>query len=181
VGDIPGLRKWLKQASRQQGLFGPALSGLELALNRLTAEPDLGQWLEWPTIGFEALPAGTLIFACRATSWSRRQLLRSVLLAVRQLDGVRLVLHGFPWPRTDGPEPARIITSNGPLLAESTRLLVGCEPVAAAKLSAVFLDQDPLLTEILEILAPNQAVLVGKGDIRLVFWPEKGNSGNWLL
>jgi hypothetical protein len=175
VGDIPGLRKWLKQASRQHGLFGPALTSLELALNRLTTEPDLGQWLDWSAIGFEVLPAGTLIFACRATSWSRQQLLRAVLLAVRQLAGVRLVLHGFPGPLADGGAPARIISSNGPMVAESSRLLVGCEPAAAAKLSGIFLNQDPLLAETLEILAPHQAILVDKGDIRFVFWPKKGN------
>jgi hypothetical protein len=181
VGDIPGLQKWLKQAARRGEQRVPALSSLVLAFNRLTAEPNLRQWLDWPTDRFESLPAGTLIFACPATTWARQQLLRAVWLAVRQLPGVRLVLHGCPWLTVDRPISGQMVTSNGPLLAESVQILVGSEPAAAAKLAALFLNQDPLLAEALEILSPNQAILAQRDDIRLISWPDKANSGDWVL
>jgi hypothetical protein len=74
-----------------------------------------------------------------------------------------------------------MVTSNGPLLAESVQILVGSEPAAAAKLADLFLNQDPGLAETLEILSPNQAIMVKRDDIRLFSWPDRTNSGDWVL
>ncbi|HUM70109.1 MAG TPA: hypothetical protein PLK31_14840, partial [Chloroflexota bacterium] len=94
VGDMPGLRKWLKQVERQ-GHYA-AVSSLGLALNRLTANRTLREWLEWPTNRYEILLEGALFFACQLTAgWERQQMVRAVLLGVGPVSGVRLVAHGI--------------------------------------------------------------------------------------
>ncbi|MCP5013084.1 MAG: hypothetical protein GY942_24160, partial [Aestuariibacter sp.] len=92
VGDLPALRKWLKQQERQ-GQY-TAVSSLGMAMNRLTASRKLREWLEWPTNPYEILPEGSLFFACKASGWDRQHLLRSVLLSVMQVEGVYLIVHG---------------------------------------------------------------------------------------
>ncbi len=94
VGDIPALRKWLKQVERQ-GHYA-AVSSLRMALNRLTASRTLREWLIWPTNWFERLPTGALFFACRAAGWDRQQLARAVAggAKIRQ---ARLTSRAVPW------------------------------------------------------------------------------------
>ena len=97
VTDIPSLRKWLKNAERQGQLqteaapySSQAVSSLNAALNRLTANRDLREWVEWPTKSFDGLPESALFFACKETGWDREQLLRAVLLAALSIEGARL-------------------------------------------------------------------------------------------
>jgi len=56
---------------------GWAGSSLILALNRLTADQALHEWLEWPTNVYATLPKGALLLVCRANGWARQQLLRA--------------------------------------------------------------------------------------------------------
>ncbi|MFZ0546977.1 MAG: hypothetical protein WAM60_16130 [Candidatus Promineifilaceae bacterium] len=183
VGDILALRKWLKQIGRlgQQAVpstmlsrdhFGQAVSTLGLALNRLTADQTLREWLEWPVNRFEMLPEGALFFACQHSGWERQQLLRAALLAVMGVEGVRLVVHGFAWQGLANLE--RVVVSNSPLLPHSVKVLAGSGPVAAAKLAAKFLDGDPLLAETLEILPSYQAIFVNQGEKKLISWAKRG-------
>jgi hypothetical protein len=172
VGDIPALRKWLKQAGRQGQQT--AVSSLSMTLNRLTADRDLREWLEWSANRFENLPEGALFFSCKNTGWDRRQLLRAALLGAMQVEGVRLVVHGFPWQTIDVGGQEQIVVGNGPLLPDSVTVLVGSSPAAAAKLAAIFSNGNPLLAETLEILPSNQAILVDQGDIRLISWSKRG-------
>jgi hypothetical protein len=169
VEDIPALRKWLKQAARASSLSRSDVSNLDMTLNRLTV--GLREWLEWPANRFEILPGGALFFACKGTGWARQQLLRAALLGAMQVEGVRLVVHGFP---VDLNGQAQIVTSNGPLLPHSVKILTGSDPAAAAKLAAVFSNGNPLLAETLEILPSDQAILVDQGDIRLISWSKRG-------
>jgi hypothetical protein len=93
------------------------------------------------------------------------------LLIAIQLEGVRLVVHGFPWKRAATLEAqGQIVVSNGPLLVDSLKVLVSSKPAAAQKLSKRFLAGDRLLTETLEILPSGQAILVVEEDIQPVSW-----------
>ena len=148
-----------------------------MALNRLTADPALRDWLEWPVNRFDILPEGALFFACRGTGWDRQQLLRALLLGVMAVPGVRLVVHGFPWKGFDTVhlgDHGRIIISNGPLLPDSARVLTGSSPSTAAKLAAFVLNGNPLLAENLEILPSPEAILVSQDDIASISWAKKG-------
>jgi hypothetical protein len=187
AGDVIALQKWLRKMERAgrhtaarlnlSHASGQALSSLSLALNRLTAERTLREWLEWPANRFKILPAGALFFACRGTGWARRQLLRAVLLAAVQVKEARLVVHGFPWSAAGAnllPAERPVVLSNGPLLAESTVLLVESQAPAAAALARRFSGDDPRMTEWLQLLGSGEAFLVTGKQAYPVSWHQNG-------
>jgi len=158
AGDIPALQKWLKLAGwkgRQT-----AVSSLSMTLNRLTADRNLREWLEWPANRFENLPEGALFFSCKNTGWDRRQLLRMALRGAMQVEGVRLVIHGFPWDMVDLTYQKQIIVSNGPLLPGGTVVLAECHAQGAAVLAGRFLNGDVALQEKLELLQSGEGLVV---------------------
>jgi hypothetical protein len=129
IADIPALLKWLKQKERQ-GHYGQSLcaavSSLRLALNRLTANRKLREWLDWPTNPYEILPEGSLFFTCKASGWDRQQLLRSALWSAMQVKDVHLIVHGFPWQKVDETRLGKqieVVISNGPLFPDTTVVL----------------------------------------------------------
>ena len=171
VADFPSLRKWLKQQER--GGHYTAVSSLNLALNRLTASRTLREWLEWPTNAYEILPEGSLFFACKATGWDRQQLLRSVLLSALQGAGVYLVVHGFPWQKTDVAylnNQAAMVISNGLLLSDSTVVLTESHTQGVAALVKRFLGDDEWWGENLELLKREEGVVIGEDDVLFSTW-----------
>jgi hypothetical protein len=187
VGDIPALRKWLKQTERRGAYTDEpvlslarysvqAVSSLGMALNRLTANRSLREWLEWPTNPFEMLPEGALFFAVKGTDWARQQLLRAVLLGVLSVKGVRLIVHGFSWKGPDvealqGQE--QLVVSNGPLLSHSTVILTESHPQGAAKLAGRFLDGDGLLSENLSLLVRGESIVIADGSVFFTTWNKR--------
>lgn len=180
VGDIPSLRKWLKQAERQ-GQYA-AVSSLSMALNRLTASRSLREWLEWPTNQFDILPEGALFFAVKGTDWARQQLLRAVLLGVLPVEGVRLIIHGFSWLAFNMvhlEDPGQTVVSNGPLLPGSTVILTESHAPGATRLSHRFLGGDDLLSENLSLLGPGEGIVVHGEEIFFATWG--GHPGWWKI
>jgi hypothetical protein len=171
VADILTLQKWLRkmeQAGRQ-----PAIAGLSMVLNRLTADRTLREWLEWPADCWQGLPGGALLLTCRASQWSRVQLLRAALLAAGSAPGVRLVVHGFPWSLfgpSPLPENGQLLAGNAPLLGAGIVLLTESQAAAAEKLAQRFLDDRPEMRERLQLLGPGEALLVAEGQISEVAW-----------
>ncbi|MFZ1399743.1 MAG: hypothetical protein WAS33_22755 [Candidatus Promineifilaceae bacterium] len=180
VGDIPALRKWLKQQERQ-GHYAAA-SSLDLALSRLTASRSLREWLEWPTSPFNILPQGSLFFACKGSGWDRQNLLRSVLLSALRVKGAFLIVHGFPWQKVAEASLSRqanILLSNGPLLAESTVVLTESQAQAVSTLAHRFLGGDVCLSENLELLNRGESLIVSGKEVLFTTWndPKKGPAG----
>jgi len=174
VEDIPGLRKWLKQVERQ-GHYA-AVSSLGMALNRLTASRSLREWLEWPANRFEILPEGALFFACKGTGWDRQQLLQAVLLGATQVEGVRLIVHGFPWKAVHVDHAAsqeRMVVSNGPLLSHSAIVLTECHAYGVAALASRFLANDACLSENLELLSRGEGIVIASNDVFFTAWQTK--------
>ncbi|MCL4266132.1 MAG: hypothetical protein KJ069_23180 [Anaerolineae bacterium] len=189
VGDIPALRKWLKQAERR-GQYAatstepvlslpkysvPAVSSLGLALNRLTASRALREWLEWPVNRFDILPEGALFFACRGTGWDRQQLLRAVMLGVMAVTDVRLIVHGIGdlWRTSIGgeiPPPCHLILSNGPLLSQSHLVFTETEAAVADRLAARFGHDDKQMAENLQLLGRREAAVLVAGQMVLARW-----------
>jgi len=171
VEDMAALRKWLKQKERQ-GQY-TAVSSLSLTLNRLTASRTLREWLEWPTNPYEILPQGSLFFACKATGWDRRQLLRSVLLSALQVAGGYVVVHGFPWQKTDVAylnKQAEMVISNGPLLPASTVVLTESHTQGVSTLVKRFLADDEWWGENLELLKRGEGLVIGEDDLFFSTW-----------
>lgn len=171
IGDIPALRKWLKQVERQ-GQYA-AVSSLGLALNRLTANRTLREWLEWPANRFEVLPEGALFFACKGTGWDRQHLLRAVLLGAMQVAGVRLIVHGLPVKALSTSyigSQARLVVSNGPLLPDSAIILTECHTHGIAALTSRFLANDARLGENLEMLSRGEGIVIAGGDTFFTTW-----------
>jgi hypothetical protein len=194
VADISGLRKWLQQVERHgrpaalpaangngSGAVRhwlPAVSSLSLALNRLTAGRRLREWLEWPANRFEGLPDGGLLFACQGTSWDRQQVLRAVLLAACQLDGVRLVLYGLPWPAVAPEQLApQVVIGNGPLLPGATVVLTESHDQGAAALAGRFLAGDARLQENLALLGRGEGLVVSGESLFFTAWAAQGTRG----
>jgi hypothetical protein len=174
VEDIPGLRKWLKQVERQ-GQYA-AVSSLGMALNRLTASRVLCEWLEWPANRFGILPEGALFFACKGTGWDRQQLLQAVLLGAMQVEGVRLIVHGFPWGAIHMAHlgsQERIVVSNGPLLSNSAIILTECHAHGVAALASRFLANDACLGENLELLGRGEGIVIANDDVFFTAWQTK--------
>lgn len=176
VGDILSLRKWLKKAERDGRYM--AASSLGLALNRLTASRGLREWLEWPTNRFNILPEGAFLFACRGSGWDRRQLLSGVLLAALSVPEARIIVHGFPW-KMISPEEIQgyrqLVISNGPLLANSTIVLVENLPQHTAMLAERFLAGDAQLKENLILLGPGEGIVLTHGETIYATWWGHGN------
>ncbi|MAU00616.1 MAG: hypothetical protein CL608_26020 [Anaerolineaceae bacterium] len=161
VGDIPSLRKWLKQIERQ-GHY-TAVSSLGMALNRLTASRVLREWLEWPANRFDILPEGALFFACKGSGWDREQLLQAVLLGAMQVADVRLVVHGLRGkavPMAHVGSQERIVVSNGPRLPGSAIILTECHAHGIAALTSRFLANDARLGENLELLSRGEGIVI---------------------
>lgn len=179
VGDIPALRKWLKQLERQ-GHYA-AVSSLGMALSRLTASRTLREWLEWPANRFDILPAGALFFACKGSGWDRQQLLQAVLLGAMQVEGVRLIVHGFPWKAAHTAHlgsQERIVVSNGPLLSNSAIILTECHAHGVAALASRFLASDACLSENLDLLGRGEGIVIANDDVLFTAWPAKEESGS---
>ena len=179
VEDIPGLRKWLKQVERQ-GHY-TAVSSLGMALNRLTASRVLREWLEWPANRFDILPEGALFFACKGSGWDRQQLLQAVLLGAMQVEGVRLIVHGFRGEairKAPAGKQERIIISNGPLLPDSTIILTECHAHGIKALASRFLASDPCLSENLELLGRGEGIVIANDDVFFTAWQTKEESGS---
>ena len=177
VEDIPGLRKWLKQSERQ-GHYA-AVSSLGMALNRLTASRTLREWLEWPANRFDILPAGALFFACKGSGWDRQQLLQAVLLGAMQVEGVRLIVHGFPGKavrKARVGQQERIVVSNGPLLSNSAIILTECHAHGVAALASRFLASDACLSENLELLGRGEGIVITNDDVLFTAWQAKEES-----
>ena len=144
-----------------------------MALNRLTGSRLLREWLEWPTNRFAMLPEGALFFACQATGWDRQQLLRAAILGTAPVEGLRLIIHGFPWQKFDVQEVAEhpwLITSNGPLLANSTVVLVESRPEGVDMLSRRFLNNDTVMTENLQLLRREESIVIDGDEIIFTSW-----------
>ena len=181
VEDMPTLRKWLKQQERQ-GQY-TAVSSLSLSLNRLTASRTLREWLDWPTNPYEILPEGSLFFACKATGWDRRQLLRSVLLSALQVAGTYLIVHGFPWQQGDDVilnRQANILLSNGPQLANSTVILTESHTQGVAALAKRFLADDVQWRENLALLNRGEGVALMAGEVLFTTWNGRVSSSSEL-
>lgn len=187
IGDIPALRKWLKQVERQGQsattatepvLSLPkysvqAVSSLGMALNRLTASRRLREWLEWPANRFEILPEGALFFACKGTSWEREQLLQAALLGALQVAGVRLIVHGLPGKAAlmaQVGSQEQIVVSNGPRLPDSAIILTECHAHGAAALTSRFLTNDARLGENLEMLSRGEGIVIVEDGIFFTTW-----------
>ncbi len=190
IEDIPGLRQWLQQLERRGRPVaagngtGPvrvsaqALASLNLALNRLTTNRSLREWLAWPVNPFGLLPDGALLFGCQATSWERQQLLRAVLLAAGQRAGVRLVLYGLPWPAIASDQltgQGQVVIGNGPLLPESVVVLTECHDEGAAALAVRFLNGDARLQESLVLLRQGEGMVVAEGVLFFTDWLAREN------
>ncbi len=171
VGDVPALRKWLKQVERHGQTA--AVTSLSLVLNRLTAQRGLREWLEWPVNRFDILPSGALFLACQATSWARQQLLLAALLAALQVPGVRLIAHGLPGkglPLALLGSQEQLILSNGPLLPEATVVLTASHTLGLAVLQSRFLGGDGRLGENLALLQSGEAVVLVDGAPYFTTW-----------
>ncbi len=178
VGNLPGLRKWLKQQARQG--HNTAVSSLEVALSRLTASRMIREWLEWPTNRFEGLPHGALFFACKQNSWARQQLIRAILLGAMQIPDVRIILNGFSCKditdRSTGL-PAQFILSNGPLLPDALPVIVTCSSSSAAILGKRFFGSDPAQIEMLQLLCSGESLVVSPfGPVKISWDPPKAES-----
>lgn len=179
VEDIPSLRKWLKQAERR-GQYA-AVSSLGMALNRLTANRTLREWLEWPANRFEVLPEGALFFACKGTGWDRQQLLRAALLGAMPVAGARLIVHGFPWKTVDTAHLGsheQIVVSNGPLLPNGVIILTECHPHGVAALATRFLARDARLGENLELLGRGEGIVIANNEVFFTTWQTKDGSAS---
>lgn len=171
VVDIPSLRKWLKQVERQGQTA--AVSSLGMALNRLTANRSLREWLEWPVNRFDILPAGALFFACKGTNWERQQLLRAALLAAMQMPSVRLIAHGLPGrvlPASLLGNLPRIVVSNGPLLPDAAIILTESHAQGLTALKKRFLADDIRLGENLELLRQGEGIGIVDGEPFFTTW-----------
>ena len=171
VGDIPSLQKWLKQVERQ-GNYA-AVSGLRMALNRLTASRSLREWVMWPTNPWSQVAEGSLFFSCKGGGWERHHLLRAVLLAAVGQPEKKIIVHGFPWAafgNADIGEHEALVVGNGPPLAKAATVLVQSDPQLTIKLGQRFLDNDPLLLENLHLLQRWQGILVQDREIVFTTW-----------
>lgn len=171
VADIPALRKWLKQVERQGQTA--AVSSLSLALNRLTTNRSVREWLEWPVNRFDMLPAGALFFACKGTSWERQQLLRAALLAALQVPDVRLIVHGLPGKLLSASQIGdreRLIVTNAPLLPEATIVLTENHAQGLAALNKRFFASDVRLGENLALLRPGEGIILVSGKSFFATW-----------
>lgn len=181
IDSLPTLRKWLKQKERQ-GHY-TAVSSLRLALNRLTTNRKLREWLEWPTNPYDILPEGSLFFACKASGWDRRQLLRSVLLSTLQVKDVFLIAHGFPWQKTDNAyfaNQGNVVLSNGPLLSGSTIVLTESHTQGVSALVKRFLAGDAGGGENLELLKRGEGLIVVDDEVLFSTWNGRVSSSNEL-
>jgi len=177
VEDIPSLRKWLKQAERQ-GEYA-AVSSLGMALNQLTAGRSLREWLDWPTNRFDVLPEGALFFAVKGKDWARRQLLRAAVLGVLPVQGVRLIIHGFPWrsfAMQSLGQQKQLIVSNGPQLSDGVIVLVESSVKSASMLAERFFSGEPGLTESLHLLQRGEGIVIDGSDILPVSWSDRNGS-----
>ncbi|MCA9945107.1 MAG: hypothetical protein KC449_16590, partial [Anaerolineales bacterium] len=176
VVDIPSLRKWLKQVERQGQTA--AVSSLGIALNRLTANRSLREWLEWPVNRFDIFPTGALFFACKGTSWERQQLLWAALLAAMQMSDVRLIAHGVLGKALTasliGNLP-RIVVSNGPLLPDAAIILTESHAPGLAALKNRFLAGDVRLSENLELLRQGEGIVIVDGEPFFTTWVGKSS------
>jgi len=181
VTDIPTLRKWLKGAERegqaaQSGATpysSQAISALTAVLNRLTADRNLREWLEWPTKSFDGYPESALLFACKGTGWDREQLLRAVLLAALSMENARLIIHGFSWQEMDSvllPRHGQLIISNGPPLPDSTIILTENHPQGEAMVADRYLAGDTLLQENLSLLTRGDGMILVDGEAFCASW-----------
>jgi hypothetical protein len=171
IADIPTLRKWLKGVERQ-GQY-TAVSSVGLALNRLMASRSLREWLEWPANRFEILPEGALFFACKGNGWDRQQLLQAVLLGAMQVEGVRLIIHGFSGkvvPVAHLGSQERIVISNGPLLSNSVVILTECHAHGIEALARRFLASDAYLSEKLALLGRGEGIVVAGDKVFFATW-----------
>jgi hypothetical protein len=173
VEDMPALLKWLKSPDQA----GVAVTSLQAALNRLTADPVLREWLEWsrpsPGWGGANLPGGALFFACPGRDWARQQLLRAALLGVMAVEGTRLIVHGFPWEGFEIGELQRhdhLVVANGPRLPGSAVVLVENHPQGAAALAQRFWPGDARLQENLELLGPGEAIILSEKRMLYTTW-----------
>ncbi len=181
VMDIPSLRKWLIGAERKgqtpqaasASYSSQAVSSLNAALNRLTANRGLREWLEWPTKSFDGLPESALFFSCKGTGWDREQLLRSVLLAALSMKGTRLIVHGFSWQQADIEmltHHEQVVVGNGPQLSDSTVILTENHLQGEAMIADRFLTGKTLLQENLSLLARGEGLILVDGDAFFTSW-----------
>ncbi len=181
VMDIPSLRKWLKGAERKgqtaQDSSAPyssqTVSSLNAALNRLTANRGLREWLEWPTKSFDGLPESALFFACKGDGWDREQLLRAVLLAALSMEGTRLIVHGFSWQKGDIEvlnQHDQVVIGNGPPLPDSTILLTESHPRGETAIAKRFLTGNALLQENLSLLTRGEGIILADERVLFTSW-----------
>jgi hypothetical protein len=135
----------------------------------------LREWLEWPTNQFDILSTGTLLFACKGTTWARRQILRAALLATLALPHTRLILHGYvvgdnSVDKSQLQAYEQVIISNEHPLRNSTIVLVETQPKNVAALTDRFLFADPQLGENLALLGRGESIVVCGGDVTYTSW-----------
>jgi hypothetical protein len=165
VADIPSLLKWLKKAERQ-GQHA-AVSSLTSVLNWLTADRALRERIGRPANGFQLLPDRAHFFVCKGRGWDRQQLQRALALAAMNAADIRLIIHGIPWKTQAGDglnRQERIIISNGPLLPDSTVILVENDVREVAELTTRFLSGNPVLGENLQLLRRGEGIVITTGN-----------------
>jgi hypothetical protein len=155
------------------------VTGLLLALERLTVDPMMRQWLEWPTNPLAILPEGAFILSCRASDWARRRLLHAVLLSALTVPEVRLIVHGFPWQAGDlqllfGVE--RMVIANGPTIATGglalgVVILTACRAESSAALASRFMRRDARAIEQLALLGRGEALVLARDEPLFSYWP----------
>lgn len=180
VDSIPALQKWLRQMEARQQQT--AVAALKLALTKLTSERTVYDWLSWPDSHLTKLEAGSLLFACRATTWARQQILYAAYLAATVTSQSRLMLHGFPWSLLTAHQmPIKeCIIGNGPPLSGATAVAVRCSGEQAARLVQHFGITDAFVVENLQLLRPLEAAILNEGQAISVWLREEGG-GKKLL
>ncbi len=161
VRDLATLQRWLKQQERQGTQV--AIDSLQAVVTRLTRHHPFRDWLEWPTNPYDRLPAGSLLFSCKADGWASEQLLHSVLLAALAMPNVRLICHGMPWHLVSTEQLAahrQIAVSNAPCLPNSSILISQTHEKGLGRLAHRFQLHGERLLENMRLMTMGEAVLL---------------------
>jgi hypothetical protein len=163
VREMGDLRRWL--AAPGQQVRQEVTGSLVRCLETLLETQAIREWVDWPDNPFRLLPQGALLFACKASTWERQQLLAAMLLGAASSPGARLIVHGIPWQqlRLDvwPSAAAAIVSSNGPLFPQGKVVLVRCgRAEAAALLAQRFFPHDAQLRENVHLLQGGEGILL---------------------
>lgn len=173
VQTVPDLRKWIDSPDQRHQT--PAVTRLKQALDKLCATRVVQEWLDWPTNPFAILAEGALLFSCQTQGrWERRHLLHAILLGCLNSPHTRIVVHGFPWREIEMSASVRrhphLVISNGPLLDDTTTILVAAPPAGTQRLARQFFPGDERMLENLHLLGPGEGVVISEKTAVQVTW-----------